>query len=111
MKNRATVVRFPVFGNYEVRVIQARDVKKTGQRLHAQLDPGTTAAWVSSVTNPMVAYLVFGPDADAGTIGHEASHAVRALFQAVGVRNDEESFAYHLGHLEARIHKFLKGRH
>ena len=107
LTNRQTDVRFPVFNGYVVRVIQSRDVKKTGQRLRVDLS-GAVAAWVTDANKPKRGWLVLGPEPDEGTIAHEASHAIRALFNMHGVRMDDETFAYHLDYLVGRIHKFLK---
>lgn len=105
MGNRRATIRFPVF-KYTLTVIQARDLVRTGKRLGTDLN-GCGAAFVY-IPGTQHGYLVFEMDADESTIAHEASHAVRAMFRAVGTRPDEEAFAYHLGHLVGRLHKFLK---
>lgn len=108
MANRTTRIKFTVFNGYEVRVILARDVVATGRRLHTDLSHAV-AALVTREDKPKVAWLVLGPNGrDPGTIAHESSHAIKALFACAGVRTDEEAFAYHLDFLVGRIHKFLK---
>lgn len=108
MTNRCTKVRFPVFNGYEVRVILARNVKTTGRKLGTDL-ADCVAALVTREDKPKVSWIVLGPNArDAGSIAHEASHAIRALFACAGARMDEEAYAYHLDFLVGRIHKFLK---
>jgi hypothetical protein len=104
MRNRRAIVRFPVFNGYEVRVILSRDVPATCRRLQA--DPDCSACFVPDGNR---GYLVLPVNVDAGTIAHEASHAVQALFTAVGARRDEETFAYHLDFLVGRIHGFITG--
>ena len=103
MRNRRTKVRFPVFNGYEVRVILSRNVPGTCRRL--KVDPDCVACFVPDGKR---GYLVLPLVPDEGTIAHEASHAVQALFVYVGARRDEEAFAYHLDYLVGRIHKFLK---
>ena len=108
MKNRATTVRFPVFNGFEVRVIQARDIRATGRRLRVDLTDAV-AAFVTDPNRIKRGWLVLGMNPDEGTIAHEASHAIRVLLNTHGARNDDEVFAYHLDYLVARIHKFLRG--
>lgn len=105
MANRRTSIRFPVF-KYTLIVIQARDIVRTGKRLGVDLE-GCGAAFVY-VPGIHRGHLLFEMEADESTIAHEASHAVRAMFKSVGARSDDETFAYHLGHLVGRLHRFLK---
>ena len=107
MRNRTTRVCFPVFRNYVVRVILARDIERTGRRLHSDLS-NAAAAFVTQDDKPGRGWLVLGPGADEALVAHEASHAIRAMFASRGVRNDDETFAYHLDFLVGRIHRFLK---
>lgn len=114
--NRRTDITFPVFSGQIVRVILAANVKTTGQRLQSDLSAArggfianagqSVAGWLPNV----VGWLVLESEPDAATVAHEASHAVRALFRASGVRVDEEVFAYHLDFLVGRIHRFMKGK-
>ena len=111
MANRRTKIVFPVFNGYEIRVTLARNIKRTCKRL------GCTAAEVAGDLTAMtiphedrkICWLVFELKPDAGTVAHECSHAIRALFACIGARWDEEAFAYHLDFLVGRIHKFLRG--
>lgn len=104
MKNRRTVIKFPVFNDYQVVVILSKDTKKTCRALKA--DDGFCIACV--IPGHRKSYLVLGPNGrDADTVSHEASHVIEALFKWTGVKRDEEAFAYHLGYLTGRIHKFL----
>lgn len=108
-RNRRTRIRFQVLGDYTITVIQSSNFERTGRRMKADLE-GCDAAWVKDPDEPMHCWLIFGLSPDAETIAHEASHAVRAMFKAVGVvgKKDDETFAYHLGYLVGRLHKFLK---
>lgn len=103
-------VRFTALNGHKIRVILARNVRRTGIRLDADLDDQTVAAYVEKENGDHVRRtLVFGPDGrDASTIAHEAAHAIRAMLKHRGVRNDDEVFAHHLGYLVGRLHKFLK---
>jgi ribosomal protein L13 len=105
--NRRTKIKFPVYG-YEVIVIQARDVEVTGKRLKVDFS-NTEAGFVTDPAQPMKVWLIFGQEPDNATIGHEASHAVRAMLLSVGAKpDDDEAFAYHLGYVIERLHKFLR---
>jgi len=55
-------------------------------------------------------YIFLRPDANAGTIAHEAWHAVHHLLEDSGVELDHECTAYHLGYLVNRIHEFFRRR-
>lgn len=107
--NRATVVRFPVFSGFEVRVILSHNLITTGRRLQTDL-AGCAGAFLTSNKKPGIGWLVLPLDADEATVAHEASHAIRALLNHVGARNDNETFAYHLDFLVGRIHRFMKGK-
>jgi len=110
-RNRRTDIIFHALNECILRVIQAKDVKRSLHRLcvpncdcaaafvsaGADRKPGTPYGWI-----------VFGENPTESIVAHEASHAVRALFVSLGVRNDDETFAYHLGFVVDRIHKFLK---
>jgi hypothetical protein len=108
MRNRSTVVRFPVFNGYEVRIILAKAIARTASRLGADLSGAVAGYIYPTPERPKVAWIVFGLDPDEATVAHEASHAVRALLQYVGAKNDNETFAYHLDYLVGKIHKFMK---
>lgn len=106
--NRRTVVRFPVFSGYEVRVILSANPVRTAARLGAGSDYCVACFIPADPGAPFpVAYLILPLAPDEGTIAHECAHAVRAIFKRAGVRNDDEAFAYHLDYLVGRVHKFL----
>ena len=110
MKNRRTVIKFPVFNNYEVRVIHARNVAATGRRLKEKLDDAE-AAFITKEEDGKygIGWLVLGPNPQPDVISHECVHAITALLKYAGAQADEEVFAYHLGYLAGRVHKFLRG--
>lgn len=107
MANRRSTVRFPVFNGYQVRVICARDVERTGKRLGIDLS-GARAAFVTDTGHPRKGWIVFEAKPDEATIAHEASHAVRAIMRYAGAKVEDEVFAYHLDYLVDKIHRFLK---
>jgi hypothetical protein len=106
MINRQTRVKFPVF-NYEVRVIFSRNIQATGRGLRVDLT-GDAAAWVTNDEHPNTGWLVLPTSPDAGTIAHEASHAIREMLESRGATLDNETFAYHIDFLVGRIHRALK---
>lgn len=112
MRNRRTVIKFPVFNNYEVRVIQAHDVAATGRRLKEKLEDAEAAFITKDEEGKYgIGWLVLGPNPTPEVVAHECSHAIMHLLNYAGVqRPEEEVFAYHLGYLAGRVHKFLKGR-
>lgn len=108
-RNKSTRVCFPVYSGYEVRVIFTRDLVATGRRLGEKDD--LTHAAAASITlpeHPGLGWLLFEPKPSPDVIAHEASHAIEALARHAGADFDEETFAYHLGHLVGRIHEFLR---
>lgn len=112
MANRRTKITFPVFNNYEIRVIQARDVAATGRRLREQLHDAE-AAFVTKDEEGQhgMGWLIFGLNPTPEIVAHECSHAIMHLMNYAGVKQpEEEVFAYHLGYLAGRVHKFLKGK-
>lgn len=104
-KNRRTVIKFPIF-HYQVTVIVARDLVRTGHKLGGDLK-GSSAAFVYKEDGTPQGWLVLGYEASPGTIAHEASHCVRHMLTVAGVSLDDETFSYHLGHLVDLIHKFI----
>jgi hypothetical protein len=113
-RNRQRDIIFHALGSHRVRVIVARSVEATAHRLGA---PGMVDTWAVYIhadadrkTGTPHGWIVLGPEPDEATVAHEASHAVRAMFILRGIRNDEETYAYHLDFLVGRIHRFLKGQ-
>lgn len=107
MKSRRTVISFPVFSDYAVVVIAAKSMEGTGRRLGTPLGHASGAV-ITKDDDSMRCWMVLGPGVDEATVAHESVHAVKAMFKAVGVQRDEETFAYHLGHLVGEVHKFLR---
>lgn len=106
MANRRTRITFPVFNGYTCIVICARNVAATARRLQEDLSDAE-AGFITHEARPGIGWLVFAERPSPGTIAHEASHVIAALFAYAGVGADEEAFAYHLDYLVGRIHKFV----
>lgn len=109
MSNRRTAIKFPVFG-YTVRVILARNIGRTGQRLGMNDLHDAKAAFVTDDPAPPYGWLILPLKPTPDLIAHEAAHAVRAILDRAGVGPDDETFAYHLDYLVGRVHKFVEGR-
>jgi len=109
MANRRTRISFPIFNDYEVRVVCSHNLAATGRRL-GEKDSlvNAEAGFIVRPEQPGVGWLVFGRNPMPDTVAHEAFHAVKALFKYAGAAPEEESFAYHLDFLVGRIHRFLK---
>lgn len=105
-RNRSTIITFPVFPHHKLTVIHAKSVKETGKRLGADLSE-CKAAFVWDMEDSYKSWMVLGVDADENTIAHESCHAIRHMLKESGVRIDNEVFAYHLGYLVEKVHKFL----
>jgi hypothetical protein len=104
--NQYTSVRFPVFSNFEVRVIFAKNVMRTGRRLGCDLH-GAEAGYIADPTY-LLGRIVFDMHPTEDAVAHESSHAISNMFSVVGVKPDDEMFAYHLGYLVGHIHKYLR---
>ena len=108
-RNRHMRVTFPPFHGYEVRVIATKSIVTTARRLKEPTDLSQAgAAFITLDDRPGIGWLVFEHKPDPGYITHEAHHAICALAKHVGTTFDEETFAYLMGHLVERIHKFVK---
>lgn len=107
MSNRRTRILFPIFAEFEVRVIVAKDMARTARALREPEVANAEAAFVSKDDQPGYGWLVVQPDADAGLIAHEVHHAIKALERFLGTEFDEETFAHHQGYLVKRVFKFL----
>jgi len=105
MADKRTTVKFDVFG-YAFTVIKTESVQRTANRLGGHV-PGAFAQFMTKEGRPIHGYLVFATDPDPGHVAHEASHAVWYMLKGAGAELDDETFAYHLQHLVAHIHKFM----
>ena len=103
------VIRFPVWSNYDVHVIFTDDIIKSRMGRYGTAGAagsGQTGAMHSS-TGDGHSHLFYKPAASAEIITHEAFHAIWQMFAWSGVdRWDNETTAYHLGHLVGKITTF-----
>jgi len=108
MRNRSTKIVFPAFNGYEVRVICTRNIITTGRRLREKLEDAE-ASFVTKKENGIhdKGWLIFKENAEPGTIAHECSHAIKAMFIYIGAKQEDELFAHHLDYLVGKVHKFL----
>lgn len=105
MADKRTTVKFDVFG-YTFTIIRTDSVERTAKRLGGHI-PGAFAQFIATEDKPTHGYLVFGADPPPGHIAHESSHAIWHMLKGAGAELDDETFAYHLHHLVAHVHKFM----
>ena len=111
--SRFTTVEFPVFSDFTVHIEMSSDFEKSiikypsisdmVDKFDEQADPLTI------YDGGQVCFIFLRPNVSAGTIAHEAWHAVRNMFDCMGVE-DNETVAYHLGYLVDKIFKFVRRR-
>jgi hypothetical protein len=106
-KPKNLIVKFPVFSGFVVHVDRTDDMDEaiSNHPIIADMTGGNdTADAVTIYDGDMECYIFILPNADPGTIAHEAWHAIRHMMLKVGVELDNEAVAYHLGYLVNRIH-------
>ena len=109
IRNKRTKIRFPVFENFTVTVIVAKNLVNTARACGAECSVNDGALFVEHPKMSLRCWLLFERGSVTNRwVVHEASHAIRHMFKVLGVRNDDETFAYHLGHLTDKLNKFLK---
>lgn len=113
MKIRSRLFEFPVFGNYGLRVIVARDLVKAQQRYPQTKNIEETdkdAAFCVHVPDEIFSFMFLKPNASSGTIAHETWHVVHEVMRHIGAELDNEVVGYYIGHLVDEIQKFVKGK-
>lgn len=94
---------FEAFG-HKVSIMFCDDVKKAIAEQHPEAPKQDDAEALSYFyTTKAESELYFHFDVAAGTVAHEAFHAVWNLFEYHGVKSDDENIAYHLGYLVNEI--------
>lgn len=106
---------FPVFSNYKVKIVFARpdDLRSVARYIadrdyqrEPELDAGSDAFTTSSAEGGY-ANIYLPPNAEAGTVAHEAYHSVKGLMKFIGsLGDDSEVIAYHLGYLVDKAVEF-----
>lgn len=110
MKNRFTIVEFPVFSNYVVHVEFTSDIKKTMLKYlgtkAVEVEDGTDGLAVHMPGN--MSFIFLKHDCDAGDIAHESWHVIKRMMEYFGVQIGNETVAYHIGYLVNKITKFKR---
>jgi hypothetical protein len=103
------VVTFNVWSDFKVYVVFTKDLAasriKRYETAGVAADSSTAALFTKGAGG--YGHLFFKPDACAEIIAHECCHAVWYLFEWAGVAKwDNETLAYHIGHLVGRVSEF-----
>lgn len=112
MKNeRRMFIRFPVFVNYEIEVVVAKNIyaaRSKRDKVYGKFEDSFHA--LHSYNKKGNALLVFPRDADLNCVAHECFHATVALMDWISNDASNECAAYHLGYLTQQVYKFVHGR-
>jgi hypothetical protein len=114
MKNRIDIVEFPVFSDFTVHIEVTNDLGKTAESypeiadIANEINENTDA--VTMYAQGKVCYIFLQPDASAGTVAHEAFHAVENMMNYFEMELSGETSAYHLGYIVNRAFKLLRKR-
>jgi hypothetical protein len=110
--SRFIIINFPVFSDYCVHVEITSNLHKSISKYPACQSDGDFCEEHSdalTIGTQEMSFIFLKRHVDAGTIAHEACHAVRNLLDTMGVGPDSETHAYHVGYVVNKITKF-KGR-
>src|SRR5579859_6803696 len=106
---RIITIEFPVFSDFIFHVEISKDFDKTIKKYpsiaHLSGDNDNCDA-VTLHSGGLVVFIFFHPNPSVGNIAHESWHALRHMFNTVGVELDSETVAYHLGFTVNSIFKF-----
>ena len=106
-RDKVATVYFPVFSNYEVKIVFTHDFKKAMKRFeHTQdVDPieHATGMTVNVEDGEQISYIfiLYGQDVDI--MVHEAYHVVRNIMETFQAEQTNEVMAYHLAYLTQKI--------
>jgi hypothetical protein len=102
----ATWVTFEIMANYQVRLIISKDLNKSSKaRLNSQ--PETFSdGFVFNVKGEGRSYIFLAHDAPESTVAHECWHIVHRIMDWCGAEIDNETVAYHLGHMVEKVYEF-----
>jgi hypothetical protein len=107
VKNREKIVKFPVWGNYRIRVIVTADVKKymAEHNSFCEVCMDEDQSDTNAVTLHRLgqSIIIFPAEADMDTIAHESYHAIRQMLVSRDAELDNEVVAYHLGYLVNKV--------
>jgi hypothetical protein len=105
------VLRFPVFAGYQVHIIFTEDIGESRRKRYGSRGGSDGAGALHSSAeggHSHLFYRVGVGNCNAGTIAHEAWHAVRAMlvdFSGVTIMENEVT-AYHIGYLVQAVVNF-----
>ena len=112
MRNRIDIIEFPVFSDFIIHVEVTNDLGKTAEKypsiadIAGEIDDRTDA--VTLYANGKVCFIFLQPDASAGTVAHEAFHAVENMMSYFDMDLGGETSAYHIGYIVNRAFKLLR---
>jgi hypothetical protein len=111
MKNKITIVEFPVFGDYLIHVEICSDLQKTVLKYPQTKDVDQLESTNALTVHPhgeSFSFIFLKYNSSAGTVAHESWHAIRRMMEHMGIALDSETVAYHLGYLVNRITQFKR---
>lgn len=102
-------IRFPVFSNYQVKVVFTDDVAASKKaRYGTDFDTSNASAVHCHDETQGVSHIIFDINrACNGTMAHESWHAIYAMMKWAGAGLENEVVAYHLGYLTQRVNDFF----
>ncbi len=112
MKNeRSMYVRFPVFSDYDIEVVVAKDTRVARSKRNSRFGEfdGSFRA-LHSFNKKGSALLVFPQGVNVGCISHECFHAVVAMLDWIDNDTNNECAAYHIGYLTQQVYDFVRTR-
>lgn len=108
-KDRVKSWHFPVFNNYEIKVVSSNDVKRAVKKFEhtrsvSDEDVEDTLALHFWVKDEDISYVFIPHKVKISAVVHECYHAIRRMLNVFGVDvDDNEIVAYHLGYLVQQI--------
>ena len=113
MRVRKKEIKFPALGNYRIRIVVTKDVRKymltCSEFKDIAMDgehADTYAITLHQVGNNLT-YIIFPFGASVGSIAHECWHAVRKMLLHLNAKLDNEVVAYHLGYLVNQVYRIV----
>lgn len=105
-KDRTKSFKFPVFCDYEIKVVSTNDFEKTFKRFKLPFDEDdkTAGALTIHCQDEAISYIFIPYKVSLDLMVHEAYHAIRHMLLKHSVKiDDNEVVAYHLGYLVQKI--------
>lgn len=110
LKSRHINIKFPVLGEYRVRVVVTSDLKKSLEQHGIPADADDNSTYAMAVHEDGTGYsAIFLPyGANISSVVHESWHVIRRMMEYLGIELDNETVAYHLGYLTEKVYNFLR---